>query len=121
MHPFYVIRALGGALFLFGALLMVFNIWMTIAGMRTESVPTGRLAFAPTRPSREGKNTSPFRASAVIVARLSGNVGNGLRVSIMANDAPARSKQSRARRSSPARGPTQRRFRAFRVPIMDVH
>src|SRR5581483_7687607 len=30
MHPFYVIRALGGALFLLGALLMAFNVWRTI-------------------------------------------------------------------------------------------
>jgi cytochrome c oxidase cbb3-type subunit I len=30
MHPFYVIRALGGALFLVGALIMAFNLWMTI-------------------------------------------------------------------------------------------
>ncbi|WP_051660866.1 cytochrome-c oxidase, cbb3-type subunit I [Bosea sp. 117] len=30
MHPFYVIRAIGGVLFLAGALLMAFNIWMTI-------------------------------------------------------------------------------------------
>src|SRR6201995_311762 len=29
MHPFYVIRALGGALFLVGALVMVFNLGMT--------------------------------------------------------------------------------------------
>lgn len=47
MHPFYVIRALGGALFLSGALLMVFNVWMTIAGTHTESVPTGRPALVP--------------------------------------------------------------------------
>ena len=32
MHPFYVIRALGGILFLLGALLMAWNVWMTIAG-----------------------------------------------------------------------------------------
>jgi cytochrome c oxidase cbb3-type subunit 1 len=32
MHPFYVIRAIGGALFLAGALLMAWNIWKTIAG-----------------------------------------------------------------------------------------
>jgi len=46
MHPFYVIRALGGALFLAGALLMVVNIWKTIAagGVRE---PVGRLALAP--------------------------------------------------------------------------
>ena len=30
MHPFYVIRALGGALFLTGALLMVWNLWRTV-------------------------------------------------------------------------------------------
>ena len=30
MHPFYVIRALGGALFLIGALIMAFNLWRTI-------------------------------------------------------------------------------------------
>ncbi|MDP3319119.1 MAG: cbb3-type cytochrome c oxidase subunit I, partial [Bosea sp. (in: a-proteobacteria)] len=37
MHPFYVIRALGGALFLAGALIMVFNVWMTITSGETES------------------------------------------------------------------------------------
>ena len=31
MHPFYVIRMLGGVLFLTGALLMVWNVWKTIA------------------------------------------------------------------------------------------
>ncbi|HUI14561.1 MAG TPA: cytochrome-c oxidase, cbb3-type subunit I [Xanthobacteraceae bacterium] len=30
MHPFYVIRALGGALFLAGALIMAFNVWRTL-------------------------------------------------------------------------------------------
>jgi cytochrome c oxidase cbb3-type subunit 1 len=30
MHPFYVIRALGGLLFVIGALLMAWNIWKTI-------------------------------------------------------------------------------------------
>jgi cytochrome c oxidase cbb3-type subunit 1 len=30
MHPFYVIRALGGVLFITGYLLMVYNVWMTI-------------------------------------------------------------------------------------------
>jgi cytochrome c oxidase cbb3-type subunit 1 len=32
MHPFYVIRALGGILFLLGALIMVYNLWRTIRG-----------------------------------------------------------------------------------------
>ncbi len=30
MHPFYVIRALGGVMFLLGALIMVYNLWMTV-------------------------------------------------------------------------------------------
>ena len=44
MHPFYVIRALGGALFLAGALIMVWNLWRTVyprealdAGRRTRA------------------------------------------------------------------------------------
>jgi cytochrome c oxidase cbb3-type subunit 1 len=32
MHPFYVIRAFGGVLFLLGALVMVYNLWRTIRG-----------------------------------------------------------------------------------------
>ena len=32
MHPFYVIRALGGLLYLAGALIMVYNFWRTIRG-----------------------------------------------------------------------------------------
>ncbi|MBO6629242.1 MAG: cbb3-type cytochrome c oxidase subunit I, partial [Alphaproteobacteria bacterium] len=32
MHPFYVIRAMGGGLFLIGALIMVYNVYMTIKG-----------------------------------------------------------------------------------------
>jgi len=30
MHPYYIIRAIGGALFLVGALIMVYNLWRTI-------------------------------------------------------------------------------------------
>ena len=30
MHPFYVIRAAGGSLFLIGALIMAYNLWMTV-------------------------------------------------------------------------------------------
>lgn len=32
MHPFYVIRALGGGLFVIGALIMAYNVWRTIRG-----------------------------------------------------------------------------------------
>ena len=32
MHPYYVIRALGGGLYLIGGLLMAYNVWQTIKG-----------------------------------------------------------------------------------------
>jgi len=32
MHPFYLIRAIGGGLFLTGSLIMVYNLWRTIRG-----------------------------------------------------------------------------------------
>ena len=32
MHPFYVIRAIGGLLFVLGSLIMVYNVWRTIRG-----------------------------------------------------------------------------------------
>lgn len=32
MHPFYVIRAVGGAMFLMGALIMAYNLWRTMRG-----------------------------------------------------------------------------------------
>lgn len=32
MHPFYLIRALGGGLFAFGALIMAYNLWRTARG-----------------------------------------------------------------------------------------
>jgi cytochrome c oxidase cbb3-type subunit 1 len=39
MHPYYVIRAFGGVLFLLGALIMVYNLWKTTKGeIRTETV-----------------------------------------------------------------------------------
>jgi cytochrome c oxidase cbb3-type subunit I len=46
MHPFYVIRALGGSLFLAGALLMVWNLWMTVRGPQ-ESTANVRPALQP--------------------------------------------------------------------------
>jgi cytochrome c oxidase cbb3-type subunit 1 len=36
MHPFYIIRAAGGALFLVGALIMAFNLWMTVNASEAE-------------------------------------------------------------------------------------
>jgi len=38
MHPYYVVRALAGVLFLLGALIMVYNMWRTARGdVRTET------------------------------------------------------------------------------------
>jgi cytochrome c oxidase cbb3-type subunit 1 len=47
MHPFYLIRAVGGFLFLVGALLMVVNIWKTIAEPSSDAVPASRPALVP--------------------------------------------------------------------------
>jgi len=45
MHPFYVIRALGGLLFLTGALIMVWNLWKTVNS--AEAAEPAGLALAP--------------------------------------------------------------------------
>jgi cytochrome c oxidase cbb3-type subunit 1 len=39
MHPFYLIRAAGGVLFLLGALLMVYNLWRTARGDLRDEKP----------------------------------------------------------------------------------
>jgi cytochrome c oxidase cbb3-type subunit 1 len=46
MHPYYVIRALGGALFLIGALIMAYNLYMTIRSPQASSQPEGRPVLA---------------------------------------------------------------------------
>jgi len=47
MHPFYVIRALGGGLFVLGSLIMAYNVWMTALGkVRTEPSPMPALVPA---------------------------------------------------------------------------
>jgi cytochrome c oxidase cbb3-type subunit 1 len=35
MHPYYIIRFLGGALFLSGTLVMAYNLWKSVAGAKT--------------------------------------------------------------------------------------
>lgn len=45
MHPFYVIRAAGGLLFLIGACIMVYNLWRTARG-DVEAMGTARRAAA---------------------------------------------------------------------------
>jgi cytochrome c oxidase cbb3-type subunit 1 len=48
MHPFYVIRALGGVLFLIGALIMVYNCWRTMQGDVRAEEPMARPAPSAT-------------------------------------------------------------------------
>ncbi len=47
MFPYYVMRAAGGALYLAGALVMAFNIAMTILGHQREEEPIGGSAARP--------------------------------------------------------------------------
>ncbi|MCK6450350.1 MAG: cytochrome-c oxidase, cbb3-type subunit I [Alphaproteobacteria bacterium] len=47
MHPFYVIRAIGGVLFLTGALIMAYNLWRTARGDVREAERTGGADVAP--------------------------------------------------------------------------
>jgi cytochrome c oxidase cbb3-type subunit 1 len=46
MHPFYVIRAMGGILFLIGALLMAWNLWQTVNARQPEAAVTPSLVPA---------------------------------------------------------------------------
>ncbi|MEC9266330.1 cytochrome-c oxidase, cbb3-type subunit I [Pacificispira sp.] len=47
MHPFYVIRAIGGIFFLLGALIMLYNLCRTIRGDLRSETPVERLQPAP--------------------------------------------------------------------------
>jgi cytochrome c oxidase cbb3-type subunit 1 len=56
MHPYYTARAIGGLLFLIGAIVGCYNIWMTIrvaaeerplAGDQPQAVPAGARALQP--------------------------------------------------------------------------
>jgi cytochrome c oxidase cbb3-type subunit 1 len=47
MHPYYVIRGFGGLLFLAGAAIMAFNVWMTIRAAEPASEQAERPALTP--------------------------------------------------------------------------
>ena len=48
MHPYYVIRAIGGLLFIVGALIMTYNIWCTIrTDASVDAADQPRIAAAP--------------------------------------------------------------------------
>jgi cytochrome c oxidase cbb3-type subunit 1 len=46
MHPYYIMRTIGGLMYLVGALIMAFNIYMTIIGRLRDEVPMGAEAPA---------------------------------------------------------------------------
>ncbi|MCC7425666.1 MAG: cytochrome-c oxidase, cbb3-type subunit I [Alphaproteobacteria bacterium] len=47
MHPFYIIRALGGLLFVLGSVMMAYNLWRTIRGdVRASEVTPARAGYA---------------------------------------------------------------------------
>jgi cytochrome c oxidase cbb3-type subunit 1 len=48
MHPYYVIRALGGVLYFAGTAIMAYNIWRTIRGDVRKSEPIGEAEPAGT-------------------------------------------------------------------------
>ncbi len=41
LHPMYILRAAGGLMYLSGAIIMAYNIWMTIAGHLRDEAPMG--------------------------------------------------------------------------------
>ena len=45
MHPYYIIRALGGLLYLIGTLLMAFNLWKTVREGAPAATPASTLAL----------------------------------------------------------------------------
>ncbi|NMD06890.1 MAG: cytochrome C oxidase, partial [Phyllobacteriaceae bacterium] len=47
MHVFYVIRALGGGLFVVGALIMAYNFYKTLVSSELEEAPEATPALAP--------------------------------------------------------------------------
>jgi cytochrome c oxidase cbb3-type subunit 1 len=49
LHPYYVIRTAGGLLYFAGAIFMVWNVWMTIAGKLRDEAPMTTAAFDPAK------------------------------------------------------------------------
>ena len=45
-YPFYLIRLMGGATFLAGMFILVWNVWKTVAGGKTADAPIPQVAAA---------------------------------------------------------------------------
>ena len=75
MLPYYLIRATGGLLYLAGALVMVWNVWMTIAGKLRDEAPMRDAAYDPAadrplppRPAGPGPATPANDPEAPLIA-----------------------------------------------------
>ena len=49
LHPMYLLRAFGGLLYLSGAVVMVYNVWMTVAGKLRDEPPMGDASYDPAK------------------------------------------------------------------------
>jgi cytochrome c oxidase cbb3-type subunit 1 len=49
MKPYYLMRVIGGLLYFVGLLIMVWNVWQTIAGKLREEAPMSTAAFDPAK------------------------------------------------------------------------
>ena len=47
MHPAYIIRTIGGLLFLVGALIMAYNLWMTVFRVKKSEVDVTSADMVP--------------------------------------------------------------------------
>jgi cytochrome c oxidase cbb3-type subunit 1 len=47
LHPMFILRALGGLMYLAGAAIMTANVWLTIAGHQREEAPLRNAAYDP--------------------------------------------------------------------------
>ena len=66
MFPMYVVRAIGGGLYLAGFLIMVFNVWMTLKGRLRDEKPMTDAAYNPAadRPLPPPSSPTPARRPA---------------------------------------------------------
>ena len=60
LHELYIIRALGGVMYLSGAIIMGYNVWMTIGGKLREEKPMGAMpAYDPDKDRPIAGSASP--------------------------------------------------------------
>ena len=60
LHELYIIRALGGVMYLSGAIIMGYNVWMTIGGKLREEKPMGAMpAYDPAKDRPIAGSASP--------------------------------------------------------------